>query len=147
MYLIQHEIGHIAAYTIAALLIALIWRKYFSAKNYLVGLAVTLLIDADHLIDYYLYKGFALDIREFFSGIYFRNAGKVHVLFHAWEVVLLIFLAFFMEKNKVRRSWILFVGVGIFVHLVFDTLYYGFDPLAYSIIMRLWRGFSVGVLR
>ena len=140
--LILHELGHLISYFLAVAILYLFSKKYFTLKNFLVGLLATVFIDLDHVIDYLIYKGYlAFDIWEFFSGSYFAFNGKAYVIFHAWEYVLLIFLLFLDESDKKGKSWMLFIAVGLFAHLVFDTVSYGFPWEMYSIMSRVFDSF------
>ena len=50
---------------------------------------------------------------------------------------------FFLNKEKVKYGWVLFVAVGFLVHIVFDMYVYSFDPIAYSFINRLINNFDI----
>lgn len=147
MYLLLHEFGHVLAYTCFALLIFIFKKEYFSARNYFIGLVFTIFIDTDHLIDYYFYVGTEFDISEFLLGGYFEANQSVIVFFHSWEVIMLFFLLFFIQKDKVKYSWILFIALALFAHVIFDVYWYGFDTRAYFLLYRASSGFSVELFR
>ncbi len=141
MHLALHELGHIATFAVFVLPIFLATKKIFAAKNYLIGLAVTLFLDLDHLIDYFMYKGIGFNVSEFLSGIYFHASQKVLVFFHSWELAAILLGVYFLQKRK--HAWLLFVFVGIAAHLIFDTVYYGFNLDVYFLLVRIFNGFNI----
>ena len=137
-----HELGHVAVYLLSAIPLYHFLKKYgTSLYDFLFGFLVTILIDLDHVIDYLTANGWSrLSVSEFLEGKYFHQMGKIYVFFHSWELALLLLAIYFFAKQK--HKWILFVFLGIFVHLVFDTLSYGFDFKVYFLVTRILNNFS-----
>ena len=103
-----------------------------------VATAVNLLIDLDHLLEYYLYRrGFSF--REFFSGRKKKKKGTIIIFLHAWEyVVVLLLLALWRESLGLALT-----AFALAAHLAFDQLSWPLHPLSYSLFWR-WRvGFSL----
>lgn len=142
-----HEIGHMLVYFLGVFLLYLLARNYFSAKNIILGLIFSIIIDIDHLVDYFNLRGFSFDVSDFLSSDYFKLSGKVIVPLHAWEFVLLLllFFMFFNKRDKVKHSYLLFVALGIGSHLLYDALYYGFDPSVYFLTKRALNGFNISL--
>ncbi|EKD95808.1 MAG: hypothetical protein ACD_24C00322G0002 [uncultured bacterium] len=151
MYLIIHEIGHFLFYISVIFSILLLFRKtgkkLFTPKYLFIGLVSTLLIDLDHLIDYFLYYGFSFNLHDFALGTQFAYSGKVYVFFHSWELLLLLLtVGFYLIKKK--NKYILFViTLGMLSHVLYDTAYYSFSVVDYSLIYRILRNFDISVFR
>lgn len=149
MHLFIHEIGHLVFYLFGAFLVYLVKPKYLNYKSFFVGLFITFFMDADHLIDYLISQNFdflSISIKGFFSGGYFSINQKVFVFFHAWEYVVAIFAIYFLFiKDKIRFSWIFFLGYGMLIHLTWDVLSYGFNPMVYFIFFRIIFSFNISI--
>ncbi len=143
--LVMHEFGHVIAYSLGALLVYLLRKDFLTLRNYFIGLGVTLLMDTDHFIDYFLHTGFRFNFYEFFTGMYFNQSGKVYLFLHSWELVGFLLLLFLVIKNKLKYSWLLFVALGVGVHLLYDMFYYSIEWRSYLLYVRLLQDFSIGV--
>lgn len=139
MMLFGHELLHIFVYISFVFPIYFFFAKHFTYKSFLVGILTTLLIDFDHLFDYLYFKGFGFKLTEFLSGRYFDLSGKVFVPFHSWEVVLLLIILYL---TRYKKSWILFISIGIAAHLVLDLVYYGLPFHIYFLVHRAINGFN-----
>lgn len=140
--LIIHEIGHTAMYfLLAIILMHCLNIKKVPWKLLLFGYFVSVFIDSDHLLDYFIYKNaLTLNIKEFLTSDYFSANGKIYVLFHAWEWVLLLIVSYFVTRKKYPA--VLFVATGLIAQLIFDTISHGFDPRVYLITYRIINNFS-----
>lgn len=145
--LLLHELIHVGTYTFLAFSMIIAFKpEKFPFKNLFLGLIVTIGMDADHLLDYFLYKGnFVLDLQEFLNSNYFESLGKTYVLFHAWEWVVL--LLFIYLASKKRYSFILFIALGIFAQVLVDSLSYGFNWRVYFITYRLLNNFDQAIFK
>jgi hypothetical protein len=140
--LIIHEIGHSAAYFLLVIpLLHLLKYERIPWKFIILGYFISILIDLDHLVDYFIYKGsLSFNLWEFFTYNYFDANGKVYNLLHAWEwgvILLVIYLA-----TGKRYKFILFIFVALSAQLLFDTISYGFDPKVYLITYRYMNNFT-----
>lgn len=146
--LLSHEIGHGILYLLVVLLLRVGLKKNFS-KNFLVcGLTLTLLMDLDHLFDYFLTYGLIINLPLMLSGEYFSTSGKIFVPLHSWELVMVFLVGYLLARSRgrIKLSQTLLVSLtALSVHLIFDILYYGFNPLVYFVIYRALHGFSARV--
>ena len=142
-----HEILHIIIYSIICLPFFLYkkYRNYINVGNFFVGLVATFFIDLDHFVDYFLYAGFRFNLHEFVGGNYFGEANRILVLLHSWELVGLIFLCYLLNHKNSRYLWLLFVGIGMSVHIVFDNIWYGFNWESYFSLYRVLHGFKATI--
>jgi hypothetical protein len=146
MYLIIHELVHVLVYMIPAL----VYKKVTKLQGFIaliIGLVVTVFLDLDHILDFWLYKGFSINVKEFFSGGYFSQSHKVHVFFHGWEYVVVCLLCYFLVKKPLVKHILAFIALGLTAHLLYDTIYYGFNWYSYFIVIRALHGFNADVLR
>lgn len=124
---------------------------FFLTKSFLwaaLAFLINILLDADHLFDYWLANGFDLDHKKFMNetvggnepGVYFRKSGKVVVLFHSWELLPLILAAAWAVN--IPQLGISFV-LGFVPHLLWDQITYAKKPLMYSFIFRAFHKFDL----
>lgn len=141
-----HEIGHILIYLLLVIPIILVKKKNM-LRYVFIGFVFTMFMDSDHAVDYFLHRGLVFNISEFFHGNYFTESGKLFVLLHAWEYIpILLILCYIFKRHKPILYSLLFITFGLSIHLFYDTVYYCFNPLGYSIIYRIINGFSLSVL-
>lgn len=107
-------------------------------------LFVALVIDVDHVFDYWLARGFSLDPRKFWqdslNGRYFEQSGRILVLFHAWEFLP---VGWVVATVFGGQRVLLAFSLGFFVHLVWDQLCFAKRPLMYSLIFRARHRFRL----
>lgn len=103
------------------------------------------LIDVDHLIDYFLAFGWHFRLSEFLHGQQFLVDNRIYVLFHGWEyVILLLFLAFVVVQKEYIRTVLFSLALGMLFHLMFDvSVNDGMTVRGYSIAYRAWNGFRI----
>jgi hypothetical protein len=103
------------------------------------------LIDVDHLFDYFAYFGVNFSLVNFAKvNSYTVPAGKVYVLLHGWEYVILFSLLGWLFENKLDVPGLaMIIMVSYLVHLVKDNFSSTHQPLAYSIIYRYLNHFTL----
>lgn len=104
------------------------------------ALASGFLIDADHLIDYFIYSGGKFSIGEFRSSNYFDRSGKVYVFAHGFEyAIALIILGLIFP----HLGWLFFsLGISNLLHLLYDTAVNGAIWPTYFISFRIAKNFD-----
>ena len=141
MKLLLDELVHLAL----ALGVGLIfyWR-YRRWELILSALFVGVLIDVDHLIDYFLYFGARINLSNFFNvKSYMEASGKIYVFFHAWEWVIFLWFGgrWLGKKKRIKGlEWVL--SLAYLVHLVWDCCSCSCHPRSYLITYRALNGFS-----
>lgn len=143
-----HEIVHILLSLAVGLIFAYIYRNWrFIILSFLPGL----FLDVDHLIDYFLCRhGLTMNIKEFLSGTYFDTSNKVYLFLHGYEYALLAFfvaIIILINKNRInnasaKAAILLVMAISLFLHLVYDEIYYQPKLLTYSIIYRASHNFE-----
>jgi len=136
--MLKDEIKHFLLSLLAGTLIGLFFGNYYAVP---IALLSGFFIDIDHLIDYEICKKFrGFNISEFFSGKYFDYSGKVYVLFHAFEYVLILLILGIILKDF---QWLYFsLGLSLLFHLLFDTFYNRPKWPTYFISYRIYHHFN-----
>lgn len=144
--MVIHELIHILLSILAGLIVIRIFKnKLLLIPAFLSGF----LIDIDHLFDYFLYKkAFVFDFHEFVSGIFFKNAGHVYVLFHGYEYAVILaiigaLLYIYRGKAKNLAAGVCFaLALSMTFHLLFDQYSYKPKWQAYFISYRIYAHFD-----
>jgi len=142
MSLPLHLSIHVVLSLLAGLIVFKITKRPFI--SFFFALLSGVMVDADHFIDYFAAFGWNFNLNYFVNGYQFLKTDKIHILFHAWEyVIIAIVLAFFL-KNKLVKATLISLALGLFFHLSTDCiLNEGMKPQAYSIVYRIENNFDV----
>ena len=123
------------------------WR-FKSWKLVVVVLLTTFLIDLDHFFECFLVHGLhPIKAISSFEGNCFREAGKLTIPFHSWELI-----PFILFLGKKFRRWSLAVALAAAMagHFLVDqltyTLSYGMPLWQYFLVYRAWYHFDFGKL-
>lgn len=128
-FLLVHELAHV----LGGVLIGLRSGKL---RDFLLAVGVSLVVDADHFIDLFLWNKGKFYLFDVFSADYFRQSGKLYIFFHAYEYVLLLIIL--ARWNKI----FLVVALALLGHLIIDQLSYGPLEPNYFLLYRLFNNFS-----
>lgn len=132
---------HLFFSLLAGLIVWRIWKKPLLAVFF--GFCGGFLIDLDHVIEYFWVFGWNWQWQYFRRGYQFLKSGELHVLFHAWEYVIILVLAVFLFKNKYVRTILLSLALGIFFHLATDVIVDDMPIRAYSLNYRIANNFEI----
>jgi hypothetical protein len=108
------------------------------------GLSVASLIsgiflDLDHAIDYFLEKGFSINIREILHFFYKEKHQKITLIFHGWEwLTCLVIAAALTDFNP----WVSGALIGCMHHMILDYLSNKAPFLTYSFVWRWKNNFN-----
>ena len=98
-------------------------------------IAVGVLVDADHVIDYWLGEK---NEYKFYQMWCYAYQSKLRKVFHAWEWAVALMILFALIPDY-RVAWIL-TSYGL--HIIYDWLYWKKPVEYFSIIYRWKHGFS-----
>ncbi|MFZ2193143.1 MAG: hypothetical protein WAV31_02780 [Candidatus Moraniibacteriota bacterium] len=138
--LASHISIHIFVSLCVGLIVWRIWRKFFCALSF--ALVGGFLIDFDHFIDYYLAFGWDWKWLYFRNGYEFLKSGKVYVLFHGWEYVVILILLACLFKNKYLKTVFFSLALGLFFHLVTDVIVDKTPIKSYFLTYRIKNNFE-----
>lgn len=102
------------------------------------------LMDLDHLYDYWRYPGRtshrSFDVRHFFEVCENRRFSRVFIFMHSWEIVAAVLIAgwLFPCFGDIPAA----IGFGMGAHLLLDAAANRASVRAYSILARAWRRFD-----
>ncbi|OGC47060.1 MAG: hypothetical protein A3A94_01145 [Candidatus Portnoybacteria bacterium RIFCSPLOWO2_01_FULL_43_11] len=138
MYLFLTEATHL---TVGLIIGIFLYHRYKNRQLLFLSLFVSIFIDLDHFIDYFLFVDFSrFNLAEFLAVDYVLKANKIYVLFHGWEFVLLFLLL--AKKIKKYQPILLTIALAVFGHLLVDQFTNGAIIFSYSFIYRFINDFS-----
>jgi hypothetical protein len=116
-----------------------IWHKPIPAI--IAGVMGGFFIDLDHVIEYFIVFGLHFNYNYFIKGYQFVKSENAYLIFHAWEYVPLLLLLAIFFKNKVFKTILFALAVGIFIHLCSDVILNKLPISFYSLNYRYIAGF------
>ena len=125
----------------AALILFLVFSRFFGISTGLLALLGAFLIDGDHMFDYIvciLKTKEPFSFKRFFEANYFDETGKIFVPLHSWELAVALLALYFVSSSAV----FLVLGTSIFVHLIVDQFTNHVNLLAYFLVWRILNKFS-----
>lgn len=143
MGLFLHLLAHIGLSVLAGLLV---WKFFGHAIiAFPAAFVGGVLIDLDHLIDYFLAFGAKFRLEYFLKGYQFLESDKIYIFFHGWEYIILLAVAGWLAKSNVKIKATVFVlALGIFFHLSIDAFTNeGAQIKTYSISYRAKNNFDL----
>lgn len=141
MSLIAHLSIHLFSGLIVGFLVWRIWKK--PVLSYLFAIIGGVLVDLDHLIDYYIAFGWNFKISYFLRGYQFLENERIYVLFHGWEYVVILAILLIITTNKTSKSIILALTLGLLLHLSADVMLNNIPIRSYSLVYRIKNKFSI----
>lgn len=116
MFFFLTELGHFA---VSGVVSFFCFRRFKTSKSLILPLISGFLVDLDHFIDYFLYRGPHFNLRDFISGTHYHSSNQVYIIFHSWELVLLFLIASYATKKK---DIFIPLALGLAGHLLWDHL-------------------------
>jgi len=141
--IVMHEIVHIIS---GCLLACVVYSLFGQIKLSLLSFLVSLLIDMDHFFELIVYRG--LDLSYLKKGLnYWRESGKMTILFHSWELLVIFWLAgriFNLEEFAFS------IIIPAFFHYLYDQIIYtlscGMSVGQYFFLYRAYHKFDFNYL-
>jgi len=136
---------HLLIHFSLALLSGYILGRHFKLikLGLLAGLLGGFLIDLDHVLEYFFVFGFNFNLGRFLSGWQFLKSDTIYLIFHAWELVVILFLISYIFKIKHQiKVFILILASAMAVHLFSDVLINHYPVKFYSFLYRYQEDFS-----
>jgi len=128
---------HVAVSIGAGVVLGLLLRSWIAGISCLL---IGIFIDLDHLLDFWLNRGFSLRPSEFFDFCYRGTSRKFYDILHGWEFVPLIWLLTRFPRLE-ELGWGLTTGYAL--HLLGDQLFNGhLHRWTYFWSFRLFHGFE-----
>ena len=143
---------HLLLHFLFSLLVGIFLYKKFEHRNTaILGAFIGgVFVDLDHLIDYILAFGWHFNLVYFLKGYEFLQSDKIYIFLHAWEWVLLLFIAYYLlrikkiiKPRKKLMIFILAVACSLTFHLLIDTYLDATTTRAYFISYRIKNHFDL----
>ena len=130
--------SHVIASIIFSTLFFVVFKSWTIAT---VSFFSGVLIDIDHVFDYFLEFRKRFEVKEFFDVNHNRKILFFMAIFHSWELLALLSIcAFLMSWNP----WIVGTIIGFTQHIILDHIFSAKPKrLKYFFFWRLKKGFGV----
>jgi hypothetical protein len=155
MSLFIHEIIHVA---LSFLVFFAVWKlsRQTSSIKHLASIILSsliggVLVDLDHLVEYFLAFGLQFRPDYFLKGYQFLKLDKLYVPFHSWELVFLLFMLIFVLSrifhlgSRIKLSVLSFT-LALFFHILVDTATNHVTLQGYSFLYRARYNFDIKYL-
>jgi hypothetical protein len=123
-----------------------LWFSYVTAKSEHLLVAVTFgwLVDADHFLDYFYFsakKKNKWSLKQFLSGVYFKESGKIFLVMHSFELCFVLGLLAIFYTGPLADLFFT-ACVALTVHLIHDQITNRPHILGYFFCARLYSKFE-----
>lgn len=127
--------GHIiCALTISGLL----YFIFSSGMAFCVSFLSGILMDIDHILDYYIQKRITLRMRKIYIWHIKNDYEFLFLYLHSLELVVMLWVAIFVFKLGI--FWIA-LAIGMTQHIILDIFFNPIYTHAYLFLYRLSKGF------
>lgn len=106
---------------------------------FFVSLAAGVLIDIDHVFDYYLQEGVTLRLKDMYAWCDENKFKLIFLFFHSVELVALLWLV--IMRFRLGLFWAA-AAVGFTQHLLLDIIFNPIYSYSYFLSYRIARGFK-----
>lgn len=128
---------HISVSIIFSAILFAIFKSWIIFTSSLIS---GVLIDLDHILDYYMQYGINLRIKRFFEVCHNLKIPRLFLIFHSWELlVLLSICAFLMSWDP----WMVGTVIGLTQHLILDQIFNKSKRWSYCFLWRMKHGFDI----
>lgn len=124
----------LTSFGISAIVFTLSRSLPMTISSFLSGI----LVDFDHLLDYFREQGLKFNIRDFFTHYCQTGFLRIYLFFHSYEIVFLLAIAIPLIPKKAVPLGIM---IGLLQHLLCDQFSNSTRPLTYFFFFRLRHNF------
>ena len=130
--------GHIICTLTISGLLYLILK---SSAAFFVSLSAGILIDIDHILDYYIQQGITLKVNKIYFWCLENKFRLLILFFHSLELIFLFWVTILLFKLGI--FWVAF-AIGLTQHMVLDILFNNRDiyPRSYFLTFRIIKRFK-----
>ena len=126
---------HLYVSTAAAGVLYLVTNSFLSSLGCILS---GVFIDIDHFLEFFLFSNEKLspsNFVKFYANIRYK---KAYVLFHSYELIVIVW--YFTVKSG--NNFFFGISIGYTLHLFFDLIYNPVFWQGYSLLYRIFSGFS-----
>ena len=122
-------------------IVASFFYMYFKSAVYsFVCFLSGVIIDVDHILDYYLnYKTFSAGLKHFYNSCTETEIDKLYLILHSYELIFILWMSVFVFPENLL---LIAICLGITQHMLVDQFGNKLDKFAYFFIFRLQKGFK-----
>ncbi len=121
--------------TISIILSGILYTCFRSWGLAIGSLVAGIFIDVDHIIDYTIENGLNFNIKNFFSFFYEKKFSKIFLIFHGWELLLVLIV---LAKLTDWNYWATGALIGYGQHIVLDQIINSVGFWGYFLLWR-WK--------
>lgn len=129
-----------------SIVIGALFARYYPEVTYFWSITISIiggvLVDADHILDYFLKKSEKFDLNGIVSGSHFKKSGKAFIILHSYELAIALVFTYLILNN----ISFLILAAALLVHLLFDILHNRTKWTAYFLFYRASQKFNLNVL-
>ena len=130
-------IPHVAVSTVVSIAVAIYFKSTIcGVSSFLAGV----LIDLDHLYDYYREHGFTLNPMAVYRGCVEMDLTRIYLFLHSYELLTILWIS--ISVFSLSKLWIAF-AIGVTQHLIFDQIFNPIDKCGYFLSYRIAKGFDI----
>ena len=117
----------------------MVYFVFRSLSAFLVSLLSGILIDVDHILDYYIERGVTLKIKNVYLWCMEKNFKMVFLVFHSLELLFMLWIG--ISVFKLGIFWTA-IAIGITQHMILDIFFNKNVLYAYSYFLsfRIIKG-------
>ncbi len=125
-----------------------VWKAFGGNKKTLticlfLSLVTGILIDVDHLFEYFLAYGINFNYNDFMTGMMFKTLDKTYVVFHGYEYVAILGILILLVKKRTMKMYVTILTLSMLFHIFIDVYFANVSLQQYSILYRFFHGFQV----
>jgi hypothetical protein len=129
-------IGHVIASGFVSVFVGVHFKSFGCAA---VSFASGVLIDLDHLIDYYANHGFTWKAKAVYDSCRKVTFKKLYLLLHSYELIALLWVL--VSVYQLSNVWKA-IAIGFTQHMIFDQITNPINTLGYFLTYRVIKGFK-----
>ncbi len=131
----------------SSVLAAVLYAHSHSLPESAACLAGGVLIDLDHIPDFFLFSGERFSIRRFFSWYHEGDWPKLTILFHSYELYALLFAAAWYLDSAILHGLVWGTGLHLLLDQIYNVRKCSLSPWIYLLSYRIAAGFRQENLR
>jgi len=130
---------------VASGIISAISLAYFKSAGYaVISFLAGVLIDGDHLIDYYLNHGFTFNLKKIYRCCLAIDLKRIYLVLHSYELIFFLWAAIYIFSLSLFWQAI---ALGLTQHMILDQISNPIKTFAYFFAYRAANNFkAAGIL-
>jgi len=129
----------IAHVVTSGIISAFVWIGFKSFGCAAASFMTGVLIDLDHLIDFYAGHRFTLSIKRIYCACLRIRFKKLYLLLHSYELVIILWIAIYaFSLSNIWKA----VAIGMTQHIILDQITNPINTFGYFMTYRILKGFS-----